>query len=218
LNCFCAVIAPGTARSGSRGKAHRIHTRYERRGVSRSLGIVAPNPPRGGFGSGSADFARQLWWERRLRTGFFPPELFGEPAWDLILAALTLEAQGNPLRLNKAHLSACVPLSAAQKRVRDLMGLGILQAQPIKPGHRFRQLTLTAAARSNLERLLEELWFHRVSGPRISERGKDTSDRRGTLRATVEALSDCRRQLDEAEAWQAGAHLSQAISILEKDT
>jgi len=185
--------------------------------VSRSLGIVASKPPSDGFGSGSADFARHLWWERRLRTEFFPPELFGEPAWDLILATFTSEAQGEPVRLNKAHLSACVPFSAAQKRARDLVALGIVQAEPIKPGHRFKQLTLKGAARSKLERLLEELWFHRVSGPRMSRRGGDTPDQPDALRAIIEALSDCRRQLDEAEAWQAGAYLSQAISILEQN-
>jgi hypothetical protein len=184
--------------------------------VSRPADTVAPASPDAGFDSGKAEFARRLWWERRVRTRFFPAELFGEPAWDLILDAFASEAAGEPVRLSKAHLSACVSPAATHRRVRALTAMGILDLPPIEPGHRAKQLTLTAHGRSMLARLLDEFWFERSLVPRPGP--KDPAGRTAGLAKVRQILSDCQNELDLAGAWHAGAYLSQAISILERDS
>jgi hypothetical protein len=176
-----------------------------------------PSPaPAEGFGSGSADFARHLWWERRLRTRFFPVELFGEPAWDLILAAFAGASDGAPIRVSKSHLGACVAPSVAERRAHDLVGMGIMAAEPIKKGSRFRQLTLTREAQSKLQYLLEETWFHRLSRRGGTTARASASSLAARTKDISDAIAKCREELDTLELWEAGAHLSQAISALER--
>src|SRR3954470_22273765 len=127
----------------------------------RSIGIVAPPAPPGSFGRSLGDFARQLWWERRLRTGFFPPEILGEPAWDLILHLFASEAAGADTRLSKAHEGACVPPSAAVCRARTLMALGIVREADAAGKARGREIGLAPLARSRLEHLLIEMAVQR---------------------------------------------------------
>lgn len=183
----------------------------------RSVGIVASPPPAEGFGSGSADFAGQLWWERRLRNRYFPAELFGEPAWDLLLDLLVAAKEGRAVRLSKAHLGACVAPSMAERRAKALVDLGVLATGLIKPGSRILHLTLTASAKAKLERLLEETWFHRASGRQDRHSRPSGSERDARLQEILETLERCREGLDEAEAWQAGAYVCQAISLLDRN-
>lgn len=200
--------------SGSRGKAHTNRINSRGRLVARSIGVVATSPPACGFGSGIADFARQLWWERRLRSRFFPAEIFGEPAWDLILDAYSAQKAGNPLRLSKAHLSACVPPSISERSARSLAAVGIFSVAPVETGKRGLGITLTPASETRVESLLEETWFHRRLDPTTSftENGPDRSV---ALRRIITLLVECREELDSLRAWAAGAHVSQAISAID---
>lgn len=185
------------------------------RAVTRSVGIVPSSPPEEGFGGDIADFARQLWWERRLRTKFFPAELFLEPAWDLILDVFAAEQAGEPVRLSKTHLSACAPPSAAERKARLLVKIGMLTATPISPGGRSLELKLTPSAASKLERLLHEILFHRVN--RHSDLASGANAREGRLRQLAATLSACRDELDQLAAWRGAAHLSQAIDAIDQD-
>ena len=180
----------------------------------RSIGVVPSSPPEGGFGRESVDLARQLWWERRLRTKFFPAELFFEPAWDLILDIFAAERSGQPVRLSKAHLSACAPPSAAERRARLLLKIGILTASPVTPGGRNLELRLTPLAASKLEQLLHEYLFHRVN--RQSGQVIEGGERETRLRQIASILGECRAELDRLEAWRGAAHLSQAIDAIEQ--
>lgn len=184
--------------------------------MARSIGVVAPPPPARGFGSGIADFARQLWWERRLRSRFFPAEIFGEPAWDLILDAYSAQKSGNPLRLSKSHLSACVAPAVSERRARNLAAMGIFNVAPTKAGSRALGIALNPESERRLESLLEETWFHRRSTPTTPWDPRDAS-RSARLRRMATVLIQCREELDSLQAWQAGAHLSQAISQLEQE-
>lgn len=182
--------------------------------MTRSVGVVPSLPPEGGFGRESPDLARHLWWERRLRTKFFPAELFSEPSWDLILDVFGAERDGQPVRLSKAHLSACVPPSVAERRAGMLLDIGIFTATPATPGGRSLELKLTPLAASKLEQLLHEILFHRVN--RQSRPVLDANARNARLREIAATLGECRNELDQLEAWPAAAHVSQAIDALGK--
>jgi hypothetical protein len=181
----------------------------------RSIGIVAPPAPPGGFGRSLGDLARQLWWERRLRTGFFPPEILGEPAWDLILHLFASEAAGAATRLSKAHEGACVPPSAAIARARTLMALGIVREPDAGGKKGSREIGLAPLAKSRLEHLLIEMAVQRDvrrdDGALVSK--ADACDAKDRIAAMLE---ECRAALDAMAAWQAAAHLSQAIAALER--
>ena len=52
--------------------------------------------------------AERLISERRRRDEYFPAELFGEPAWDLLLALYLAHDEGRPLPLAQAYQAAKV--------------------------------------------------------------------------------------------------------------
>lgn len=175
----------------------------------RSIGIPPAQPPREGFGAGLGDFARQLWWERRLRARFFPAELFAEPAWDLILHLFASEAEGQKVRRNKIHLGASVPPSTALARVQALEALGIVGEDPAAPGARPRRIALTPLARGRLEHLLVEMLVQRDL-----RRDKAGAADTGGIERILATLIACRAELDPLGGTEAGAHLARAIEAV----
>jgi hypothetical protein len=60
------------------------------------------------------DWARRTYSERRLRDGIFAdPQLFGEPAWDMLLDIALAEAKGERLSVTSVCIGSCVPLTTA---------------------------------------------------------------------------------------------------------
>ena len=53
-------------------------------------------------------WAERLYAERRRRDALFPPDLFGEPAWDLLLAMFTARERGLAMILCRAYKAAGV--------------------------------------------------------------------------------------------------------------
>lgn len=52
--------------------------------------------------------AERLYAQRRARDAFFPPDLFGEPAWDLLLALFMALQEGREMKLGEACEAAGV--------------------------------------------------------------------------------------------------------------
>lgn len=50
--------------------------------------------------------AERLYSQRRARDAFFPPDLFGEPAWDLLLALFMALQEGREMKLAEACKAA----------------------------------------------------------------------------------------------------------------
>ena len=201
-------------REWQRGQACRFKAAAKGLGVSRSVGVVPSEAPPSGSGSALADFARQLWWERRLRSRYFPIEIFADPSWDLLLEVYAAQIADKPIRLNKAHLSACVPPSIAQRRSRDLVQLGILVTERARTDRRGVQLTLSPAARSRLEHLLQSILAQRYVQPPKMINGR--SARKAEFTILLTALKAIREEMDSMELWIAGAYISQAITTLEE--
>lgn len=182
--------------------------------MSRSVGIVPGEAPAIGSGSPLADFARQLWWERRLRNRYFPDEIFGDPNWDLLLDVYAAQVADEPVRLRKAYLSACVPPATAERLSRALVQLGILVAERVRTDRRSLQLTLSRLAQSRFEHLLQSMLSQRFVQPANGISGRTVDrEQRGILINTLNAIRD---ELDQLELWEVGAHLSQAITALER--
>lgn len=81
------------------------------------LAAVAGLRERVGQGTSLPDMVRRLYEERRERDRCFPPGLFGEPAWDLILALFIARHEGRAMSVR----AACEAAGAAKTTGRRLL-------------------------------------------------------------------------------------------------
>jgi DNA-binding MarR family transcriptional regulator len=94
-------------------------------------------------------FARQLIKERRKREQYFDAQLFGEPAWDILLDLFAAEQEGRNVGVSSLCLAAAVPPTTALRWIKSMTTRGLLvrQADP-KDGRRiFVALSPAAKAR-----------------------------------------------------------------------
>ena len=80
--------------------------------------------------------AERLYAERRRRDAQFPPGLFGEPAWDLLLALFIAHEDGRDLGLDEALAAARAESAEGPALVDRLESAGLIQ-------RRGRRLALT---------------------------------------------------------------------------
>ena len=89
---------------------------------------------------------------RRARERFFPPEIFGEPAWDMILDLAAATAEGREVAVSSLCIAAAVPTTTALRWIKNLCdaGLFIRRDDPADARRAFVSLSdpaLTAMAR-----------------------------------------------------------------------
>ena len=97
--------------------------------------------------------AEDLYIQRRKRDEHFPPGLFGEPAWDLILALFVAREDGRTLSLAEAYEAAQVKPTAGRTLIRRMEDEGLLVRTRPERG-RAQQVKLTSGA---VERLSDYL-------------------------------------------------------------
>lgn len=68
----------------------------------------------------------ELMQARRVRANHFPPEIFGEPGWDIILDLARAQLGGRKVSVSSASLAGGVPISTGLRCVHDLLKRGIL--------------------------------------------------------------------------------------------
>jgi len=87
--------------------------------------------------------AGELYRERLRRSEFFPADLFGEPAWDILLD-LYAASKANELRsIKSACLSSHVPEATALRYIDQLVALGLVERKPDRTDRRRKYLSLT---------------------------------------------------------------------------
>lgn len=94
-------------------------------------------------------WAERLFAERRRRDALFPDELFGEPAWDLLLAMFIAREKSQAMILCKAYKAAGVS-DTTGRRLLDRMeedGLITRRRAPRSRKMRIVELTDLAVAR-----------------------------------------------------------------------
>lgn len=94
-------------------------------------------------------WAERLYAERRRRDELFPAELFGEPAWDLLLAMFIARDKSQAMILCKAYKAAGVS-DTTGRRLLDRMeedGLITRRRAPRSRKMRIVELTDLAVAR-----------------------------------------------------------------------
>lgn len=111
------------------------------------LDELAPNPA---APYDRAGFADRVYRSRRLRTRYFPEDLFADPAWDILLLLYSLEPSGKQISVSAVCASAGVPESTGHRWIERMIheGLVIREKHP-----RDRRVNWVRLSDKTLERL-----------------------------------------------------------------
>jgi DNA-binding MarR family transcriptional regulator len=101
--------------------------------------------------------AGRVYQSRRLRSKFFPEQLFAEPAWDIMLLLYRLERAGKRLSVSAVCESAGVPASTGHRWVQRLIANGMAVREPHPTDGRVSWLRLPGSALERLDACLYEM-------------------------------------------------------------
>jgi len=113
--------------------------------------------PGGRAGLTLCAMAERLYSERRQRDALFPSGLFGEPAWDLLLALFVAEEEGRALDVAAAFEAAHIKPSAGRRLIARLESIGLIHREADVADRRRRIVGLTEDARERLADYLTRL-------------------------------------------------------------
>lgn len=99
-------------------------------------------------------WAERLYAERRRRDALFPDGLFGEPAWDLLLAMFLAREKGKAMILCKAYKAAGVTDTTGRRLLDRMEEDGLITRRRAPRSRKMRIVELTDAA---IERLTDYL-------------------------------------------------------------
>lgn len=99
--------------------------------------------------------ARSILSRRRLREQVFGNELFGEPAWDILLL-LYAGASGPRQTIGRLADSACIPETTAVRWVDDLEKRDLVRRDYLPNDRRLALIELSASGRRRLELYLAD--------------------------------------------------------------
>jgi DNA-binding MarR family transcriptional regulator len=114
--------------------------------------------------------ASSIYDARRTRDRIFDSKLFGEPAWDMLLALYCLPARGEMLRASALGFAANVPPTTGLRWEGVLLNEGLIERGPQELPLRKQFFKLTEKGRLLLERYLVRLFNCTVSIPQFPER------------------------------------------------
>lgn len=99
-------------------------------------------------------WADRLYAERRRRDGLFPDNIFGEPAWDLMLAMFLAREKGQPMILCRAYKAAGVSDTTGRRLLDRMEEEGLITRRRAPRSRKMRIVELTDMA---AERLIDYL-------------------------------------------------------------
>ena len=99
------------------GQATRVADALAR--LEQSLGGDAPPV--------NAAHVRAMIRSRRARDRFFRPEIFGEPAWDMLLDLAAAGVEGRDVAVSSLCIAAAVPTTTALRWIKGLCDAGLFE-------------------------------------------------------------------------------------------
>lgn len=100
-------------------------------------------------------WAERLYSERRRRDPLFPDGLFGEPAWDLLLAMFIAHDKGQALILCKAYKAAGVTDTTGRRLLDRMEQDGLITRRRAPRSRKMRIVELTDTAVERLTNYLD---------------------------------------------------------------
>jgi hypothetical protein len=105
----------------------------------------------------SAETVRAVIRARRLRTRYFPEELFADPAWDMLLDLLQAEISHLRVPVSSLCIAAAVPATTALRWLKTLVQQGVFVRRPDVHDGRRVFVELAPEASSALRRYFAEV-------------------------------------------------------------
>lgn len=109
------------------------------------------------FPHGRAAQARILIRQRRLRTDFLPPSLFGEAAWDMLLDLYAAHYESKPVSVSSLCIASAVPSTTALRAIDAMEREGCLVREPDPTDKRRIFLKISDARRAELDAYFDQL-------------------------------------------------------------
>ena len=113
--------------------------------------------------------ACKLYDARRGRDRLFNRQLFGEPAWDMLLALYCLPSRGELLGVTSLGYAADVPPTTGLRWQKTLLEEGLIERKSIEYDGRQIVVQLTDRGRILLERYLIRLFYCEQPTPPASD-------------------------------------------------
>jgi DNA-binding MarR family transcriptional regulator len=88
-------------------------------------------------------WTERVYAERRRRDALFPDGLFGEPAWDLLLALFTAREKGETMILCEAYRAARVSDTTGRRLLEQLEKEGLISRRRAPRSRKTRLVELT---------------------------------------------------------------------------
>ena len=114
--------------------------------------------------------ACKIYDARRTRDKLINDQLFGEPAWDMLLALFCLPSRGEMLGPSSLGYAANVPPSTSLRWQRILTNEGLIERGPKQLAPRRQFVRLTDQGRLLMERYLARLYFSETPIPPYPEK------------------------------------------------
>lgn len=100
--------------------------------------------------------AREAYALRRKRVAIFGnPELFGEPAWDILLDLYIAQAEGKPVSVSSACIGSAAPPTTGLRWLGVLAEEGLVVRENDADDHRRVLVRLTRAGITAMERFFD---------------------------------------------------------------
>ena len=125
--------------------------------LERDFGI---KPGERGIGDRLLAIALKYYRVRRLRDSQLPKELFGEPAWDMLLDLFITPRRRRLVSITSLCIASAVPATTALRHISLLEERGLLQKIPAKHDRRVSYVELTEHAYQAMEVHLAEVAEH----------------------------------------------------------
>ena len=106
-----------------------------------------------------SQLACRIYDARRTRDRMLARHLFGEPAWDMLLALYCLPARGEILSITALTLAADIPQTTGYRWQAVLTDEGLIERGPPETDARRQNVRLTAKGRMLLEAYLTRLYY-----------------------------------------------------------
>ena len=102
-------------------------------------------------------FAKAIYSARRLRHDFFPPAMFADPAWDMLLDLYVARAEGRTVSTSSACLGARVPQTTGLRWLDKLEKAGAIVRRAAADDMRMINVELSPQSYEAMTRLLTRM-------------------------------------------------------------
>lgn len=100
--------------------------------------------------------AKAIYAMRRKRSAYLGEEIFGEPAWDMLLDLFIAHVEGRRISITSCTIASAAPTSTGLRYIRSLEKAGLVVRRSAKEDRRRSFVSLTQEGASTLVKILRE--------------------------------------------------------------